>query len=376
MTQEFLEKGGGNVAAAVVAKVRLHNYRNYRTLDLELSSGLNVVYGQNAQGKTNLLEALYLLSSTRLLRGSKDSEAILEGETQARVSAELFPSRSELAVALEAGKRKLASLNRVSLPRAADLIGRLPSTCVSAFDMEIVRGSPDSRRLFLDLELSQLSVAYLTHLATYKRALEHRNALLRRAQEQSVQDLEFEPWEQALAEHGTAIRLARKKLVLALIPHAQALQYALALEEPLRLHYESKDEARSSEEAQTALKSGRARDVARGATSTGPHRDDLAIFVEERDARHFGSQGQQRTAVLALKLAAGLHFREEKGEMPLLLLDDILSDLDEGRRKRLVKWILAHARQALLTCTEPSAAGDALLENAALFRVQNGRIDA
>lgn len=376
MTKESLEKQGGNFAGVGVANLRLHGYRNYRELDLELSPGLNVFYGRNAQGKTNLLEALYLLSSTRLLRGSKDAEAILEGESQARVSAELFPSRSEIAIVLEAGKRKIASLNRVGLPRAADLIGRLPSTCISAFDMEIVRGSPDARRLFLDLELSQLSVAYLNHLAAYKRALEHRNALLRRAQEENVEDLEFESWEAALAERGTAIRTARRELVSALTPHAQNIQSALALEEPLRLVYEPKDAAQGPEEAQSALKSGRARDIARGSTSTGPHRDELAILVEERDARYFGSQGQQRTSVLALKLAASLHFQDTKGEKPLLLLDDILSDLDEGRRRRLIEWIATHARQALLTCTEPSAAGEALLKDAALFRVENGRIEA
>lgn len=376
MTEVFLEKEGGNSAGTSVTQVRLYHYRNYPELDLTLAPGLNVLYGQNAQGKTNLLEALYLLSSTRLLRGSKDAEAILEGESQARVSAELAPSRTELAIVLEAGKRKIASLNKVGLPRAADLIGRLPSVCISAFDMEIVRGSPDSRRLFLDMELSQLSVAYLNHLAAYKRALEQRNALLRRSQDELVESLEFEPWEAVLAEHGAAIRAARQSLVAALTPHAQALQSALALEEALRLSYEPKDEARAPEEALRALQTSRTRDVARGSTSVGPHRDDLAIFVQNRDARYFGSQGQQRTAVLALKLAACLHYRESKGEMPLLLLDDILSDLDESRRRSLVAWIVQNARQALLTCTEPAAAGPGLLEKATLFRVESGRIAA
>lgn len=376
MTKVFLEREGGNLPGTSVARVRLVHYRNYLELDIELSPGLNVLYGQNAQGKTNLLEALYLLSSTRLLRGSKDAEAILDGEGQARISAELAPSRTEVAIVLEAGKRKIASLNKVGLPRAANLIGRLPSVCISAFDMEIVRGSPDSRRLFLDIELSQLSFAYLNHLAAYKRALEQRNALLRRSQEQQVDSLEFEPWEAVLAEHGAAVRNTRNKLVEALTPHAQTIQNALALDEALRIAYESKDEAQTPEEALRALQATRTRDVARGSTSIGPHRDDLAIFVQDRDVRYFGSQGQQRTAVLALKLASCLNHQEAKGEMPLLLLDDILSDLDEKRRKSLVSWILENARQALLTCTEPDAAGTGLIEKAALYRVEAGRITA
>lgn len=359
-----------------VRMLRLSQFRNYERLELCLGEGLNVLFGQNAQGKTNALEALYFLATTRLLRGSRDSEAIRRGASMARVSATLEPFETEIALAIEPGRRKIAQLNGVGLPRASDLIGRLPCICVSAFDMQIIRGEPAERRLFLDLELSQLSPSYFNHLAHYKRALEQRNALLRRAQEESVSPMSFEPWEAVLAEHGAALRIARRDLVEKIRPVARSLHGEISEAEHLEISYIGKDEAQTSDELAEDLVSGRAREIARGSTLIGPHRDDLALMLGEVEARSFGSQGQQRTAVLALKLATYLHQTEAQGEPPLLLLDDMLSDLDESRRQHLVGWVLEHAKQAVLTCTEPEAAGPRLLERAGLFHVVDGKVEA
>jgi DNA replication and repair protein RecF len=211
-------------------------------------------------------------------------------------------------------------------------------------------------------------------LAQYKRSLEQRNALLRRAQEFPVSDAEFEPWEVGLAEHGAPIREARIRMVGELAPLAASLQAELGREESLELVYETKDEATSRDDFLKLFSTGRSREIARGSSNYGPHRDDLAIVVQGKDARYFGSQGQQRTAVLAVKLACHVRQTGIRGVAPLLLLDDILSDLDEGRRSRLVSWLLGHARQAVLTCTEPQAAGEALLSQAALFRVVGGTV--
>lgn len=361
-------------AAVTVKRLTLDSFRNYVHLSLDLEPGLNVLFGRNAQGKTNVLEALFLLSTTRLLRGARDAEAILEGASKATVEAQLAPFDSALSMALEAGKRKLAQLNGMKLPRAADLIGRLPTVCVSALDMEIVRGSPEDRRLFMDLELSQLSPSFLNHLTHYKRSLEQRNALLRRAQDMRVQEEEFVVWEEPMAEHGAAIRTMRMSLVSELSPLAAQHQAFLASKESLEVVYEAKDEGTNAEALGLLMAQNREREIARGSSNIGPHRDDLAIVVEGRDARYFGSQGQQRTAVLALKLAAHRRQRKILGSAPLLLLDDILSDLDEGRRRRLVEWILAEARQAILTCTEPEAAGSELLARARLFEVVSGTV--
>src|SRR4051812_39993171 len=158
-----------------VAEVSLEGFRNYRHLTLALSPGFNVLTGRNGQGKTNFLEALYLLSTTRLLRGQRDAEAVMDGSVKAIVAAEMIEGRTRLAISLERGVRKRASLNGLNLPRAADLIGRLPCVSIGTEDMAIVRGEPTDRRLFLDLELSALYPGYLRHFTLYKRALEQRN---------------------------------------------------------------------------------------------------------------------------------------------------------------------------------------------------------
>jgi DNA replication and repair protein RecF len=364
--------GWGKRWRTVIARIRLENFRNYASLDLEIPPGLTVLHGPNAQGKTNLLEAVHLISTTRLLRGSRESDAIREGAAFARVEATLAETSTEIALTIEAGRRKIAQLNRQSLPRAADVIGRLPSLCVSQADMAIVRGEPSDRRLFLDLELSQLYPAYLNDLAHYKRALEQRNALLRRAQEHGVSAAEFEPWEAAMAGHGSALRAQRRAYIEAVAEPAREVHAQFGGGERFRIAYETKDDAVEAPALRAALAEGRPREIARGSSLFGPHRDDLVLFVENRDARGFGSQGQQRTAVLAVKLAAHEFQSQTRGVPPLLLLDDMLSDLDETRRGQLVEWVLRRAGQALLTCTEPSAAGPALVERAQLFEIRNG----
>lgn len=356
-------------------RVLLERFRNYRDLDLELSPGFNVVSGPNAQGKTNFLEALYLLATTRLLRGQKDAEAILDGHDNAKVRAELLNAHTDIAITLERGIRKRASINGLNVPRASDLIGRMPAVSVSSVDLAIVRGEPTDRRLFLDLELSGLHASYLRHLTLYKRALDQRNALLKDSRESMQPPAAFEPWELPLSHHGASLRHFRDLFVCNLAPLAKGAHAEMSAGETLHLAYLRKDEADNEEAMLEALQAARNVDVARGSTTVGPHRDDLLIEVGGRDARLYGSQGQQRTAVIALKLAAMEHAKEQLGGPPLLLLDDIFSDLDVRRRELLVERVGALSGQAVLTCTEPESAGQALLNEASVFRVLEGRIE-
>ena len=371
---EELEPSGENPRAITVSSVSLDGFRNYRHLELSLSSRFNVLTGRNGQGKTNFLEALYLLATTRLLRGQKDVEAIQDGQERALVVAELDPTATKVSVQIERGVRKRALLNGLSLPRASDLLGRLPCVSVSSADMEIVRGEPSERRLFLDLELSSLFPSYLRHLTQYKRALEQRNALLKDSREFARPAAMFEPWEEHLAEHGVALRDARQDFVRRLAPRMSRLHAQMGGGELAEALYAPKDEANTYEELRDLLAAGRAQEIARGATSYGPHRDDLQMTVSHREARLFGSQGQQRTAVIALKLATLEVSRQELGIPPLLLLDDIFSDLDESRRALLVDVVLENAGQVVLTCTEASAAGPRILDQARLFQVVSGEI--
>ncbi|HMS54002.1 MAG TPA: DNA replication and repair protein RecF, partial [Fimbriimonadaceae bacterium] len=326
--------------ALFVRHVSLTSFRNYARLDIDLSSGFNVIFGENGQGKTNFLESLVLVSSTRLLRGMRDAEAILIGSERASVSAVVGYRGMELGVILQPGIRKKALLNGLGLPRAADLIGRLPAVCVSAADLPIVSGEPSDRRTFLDIELAQLFPAYLRDLTIYKRAVEQRNALLRLAQETSVSPDQFHPWENQIADHGSAIRASRVRFVESLNEHARSVQAFLGLGEVLTLSYQPKDQATNAESLLDALERHRPQETARGSGLIGPHRDEVLIEVNGREARLFGSQGQQRTAMIAIKFATYLFGKQELGFAPLLLLDDLFSDLDFGRRSRLVEWVL------------------------------------
>jgi len=356
--------------------IELRGFRNYAHERVELGPGFNLVAGPNAQGKTNLLEALYLLSTTRLLRGRRDHEAIMENDDTMSVTGRLSESETELKMTLARGGRKRAFLNGMSLPRASDLLGRLPSVTISTADLELVRGDPADRRLYLDLELSGLYSAYLRAFTVYRRALEQRNALLRHAREVTVSPIQFEPWEMELAKSGVEIREIRRRHLVSLEAAARLAHARIGDGETLALDIEEADSARSEEEFLQGLAESRSVDILRGGTSVGPHRDDLAIFVNGRDARHFASQGQQRTAVIAIKLAGLPLGTEIFGKPPLLLLDDMLSDLDADRRRRLTEAVIDQAGQALLTCTEGEAAGPGILASARVFHVSGGQVRA
>jgi len=369
----LLRKDGQN-SSALLSTLGLETFRNYDQLHLELGSGLNVIEGPNAQGKTNLLEAIYLLSTTRLLRGQRDGEAIKEGTHRARVSALTAEIETRLEIVLEKGLRKKALINGLGLPRASDIMGRLPSVCISAVDMAIVRGDPADRRMFLDLDLSSLYPAYLRHFAAYKRALEQRNALLKEAREHRIPEDVFEPWEMHLSEHGAAIRRMRMDYVANLAPVAEQRHELMGDGESLKVSYQLKDEAGSSEALTLELARSRGQDIARGSTGIGPHRDDLRITIDGLEARLYGSQGQQRTSVVSIKLASLEVVTNQLGSKPLLLMDDIFSDLDIRRRALLVEIVIEKAGQALLTCTEAESAGKRILELAQLFSVRGGEV--
>lgn len=352
--------------------LRADAFRNYARLSLDLPEGVVVVYGQNAQGKTNLLEAIHLLGTGRLLRGRRDAEAIREGFAASKVEGELRETGSTLGVEIRSGVRKRAFFNGASLPRASDLLGRMPCVSFSNLDLSIVRGEPADRRMFLDAELSQIRPAYLRHLSVYRRALEQRNALLRAAREQAYPDDLFESWEHELAEHGAPMRAIRRAFLDDVGARATALHARVGSGEELRLEYRPSDEAETHEDLGRALAARRRRDVQAGATTVGPHRDDFVVWVESREGRSFASQGQQRTASIALKLAV-LHLASDALPVrPVLLLDDVFSELDSRRRGALVQVAEELAGQTVLTCTEREQVGPGLGERASWVEVCAG----
>ncbi|MCB0825603.1 MAG: DNA replication/repair protein RecF [Armatimonadetes bacterium] len=351
--------------------LRLIHFRLFEDESISPSSHLNLITGQNAQGKTTILEAISLISTGRVMRGSRDGEAIQSGSDFARVDGILLGSETKVSVELAEGKRKKALLNDLGLPRASDLMGRLPTVSFSASDLRIVIGDPSDRRFLLDSELSQLFPSYLKHLAIYKRGLEQRNALLKQAHDRHVMDHEFEVWEEQMAESGSHLRDSRIGWVQHVNQAAMKSQDRLGAGEKLSLQYLVKDEV---EDLQMGFVESRRIDIRRGSTTIGPHRDDIEIFVDGKPAKQFGSQGQQRTAVISIKLAVSQVATETLGDAPVLLLDDIFSDLDQHRRSRLVSCALEEGGQVFISCTEPEQAGGELIEQAKVFSVQFGKV--
>jgi DNA replication and repair protein RecF len=371
MNDRLSEREGGK-AAWILENVHVVDYRNYTEVCVDFAPGMNAVVGPNAQGKTNLLEAIYLLATGRVLRGQRDAEAIREGAETAIVQGRLACG-TLLEIRLALGARKVARLNGATLPRASDLMGRLPAVAFSTVDLAIVRGEPSDRRLFLDVELCQIYPAYLTHLAAYKRALEQRNALLKR--EWNSDDAEYEAWEEPMAFHGAALRAHRERFLLDLAPLATAEYARLGAGETWSCVFEPRDEGSDATSLRRLLAASRDEDRRRGHTQIGPHRDDFGVALEGRDARRYASQGQQRAAIIALKLGVLAHASGILGAPPLLLLDDVFSDLDAGRRRRLTEALHERAGQVVLTCTEEEMLGEAFPNRTRVLRTLMGGID-
>ncbi len=356
----------------MIASLDLVQFRRFGHERVDLAPGPNLIVGRNAQGKTTLLEAIHLLSTSRLLRSGRDGDAIQHGTDFYRVVATLTESGTEVGMRLERGGRKRASLNGIDLPRAADLLGRLPSVSFTNYDLDLVRGEPADRRLFLDTTLSQLFPRYLRALTLYRRALEQRNALLKTAQTQWLQPELFETWEATMIEHGAQLVEMRRSLVERIAPIASRKYQELSHREDLEVAYEPD---LPEVGLQPHLSDRRADDIQRGTTTRGPHRDDMDLKIDGIDARLFGSQGQQRSAAIALKLATIPEFRPAMGEAPVLLLDDVFSELDAHRRASLLEHATVESDQVLLTCTEAEQAGSRIVESAHVIRVESGMME-
>jgi DNA replication and repair protein RecF len=364
-------KGVRGKALIWVEEMTVVGHRNLETATIAFDPRFNLISGQNAQGKTSLLEAIYALSSSQILRGTRDAEAIQTGFERCSIRAKTAPSGTELGLEIAIGKRKRGLINGLAMTRASDLIGRLPGVVFWSGDLNLATGEPAFRRLMLDTELSQIYPAYLKAFSGYKRALQQRNALLKLAQEQPVSEVQFESWEEPMVRYGVAMREMRQEWLAVLRPFAMETHAYMGRSESLELNYEIAEPGELSEQYSVQ----RRREIARGATLFGPHRDDLALLIDGRPVRQFGSQGQQRTAVIAIKLAVLHAAQNHLGFPPILLLDDIFSDLDADRRIKLVESAMKAGGQVFITCTESEQAGDFLGSTAKRFVVQSGRVE-
>ncbi|HSO93019.1 MAG TPA: DNA replication/repair protein RecF [Candidatus Dormibacteraeota bacterium] len=374
-----------------LSNVSLFDFRNYSELDLPLERSATVFFGGNAQGKTNLLEAVALTALARSPRTGQAGELVRFGQATARVTCAVQTDRGreELETRITvtptaAGSRavKRFSINGRSR-QSTEMTGSLRVVLFWPDDLQLVKGPGEGRRRFLNTLLSQIDSSHARELTRYGHLLDQRNALLRAVRDgrQAVPDLDY--WTRSLAESGAAIMVDRQRRLLELLPVAAAFHRELTDDrERLDLRYrpagvrigEAPVEL-VAEQLKAAMDDARDEEIARGQTAVGPQRDDVEVWLDEHEARLFASQGQQRTAVLSLKLAELHYLAEVTGEQPVLLLDDVMSELDPTRRERLLA-ALQPGPQALITAADLNDLPRSILERAAVFRVEKGSIHA
>jgi DNA replication and repair protein RecF len=374
-----------------LANVSLFDFRNYAELDLGLERSATVFFGGNAQGKTNLLEAVALTALTRSPRTQQAGELVRFGQPAARVTCVVQTDAGrdalEVRVMVNPGESGARASRRFTINgihrRAGDMIGALRVVLFWPDDLQLIKGPGDGRRRFLNTLLSQIDAGHAGELNRYAHLLEQRNALLRSIREgrQSIDGLEY--WTSALADSGAAIMVERQRRLLELQPIAAAYHRELSDDrERLELRYRPAG-ARIGEaplelvtqQLKAAMSDAREEEIARGQTVVGPQRDDVEVWLEDHEARLFASQGQQRSAVLSLKLAELQYLADVTGEQPVLLLDDVMSELDPARRERLLA-ALQPGPQALITAADLNDLPKSILERAAVFRVERGSIHA
>lgn len=333
----------------IVDSIRLNKFRNYTLLELKFDKGTNIFYGDNAQGKTNILESIYLCGTTKSHRGSKDREIIQFQEEESHISMRLEKKESLIKVDmhLKKNKPKGIAINGIPIHKASELLGIANFVFFSPEDLNIIKNGPSVRRHFLDMELSQLSEMYLSDLSNYNRVITQRNSLLKFYYDRPDISQTLDIWDVQLAGYGKRIIRERKKFVEELNEIITDIHKRLTgNKELLTVRYEENVTAELFEET---LKRNREKDIKMKMSHTGPHRDDICFEVNHVDIRKYGSQGQQRTAALSLKLAEIELVKKETGDTPILLLDDVLSELDSSRQKYLLDNI--HDIQTFITCT-------------------------
>ncbi len=355
-----------------IKSLELKNYRNYEQLSMNFAGGTNLLYGDNAQGKTNIVEAIYLAATTKSHRGSKDREIIQfhHDEAHIRIHYEKQDIMHQLDMHLKKNRVKGVAIDRIPIRKSSDLLGQIPVIFFSPEDLKIIKNGPSERRKFLDIELSQLERLYLYHLTKYNKVLMQRNNLLKQLKFQPnlVDTLEF--WDLQLVKYGSEVIRYRRKFIDHLNMIIKQIHRKLTgNREEIQLEYENNVEY---DIFLTELNKKRSVDLKYTTTSIGPHRDDISFIVNGIDIRKFGSQGQQRTAALSLKLSQIQLVKEVLHDTPVLLLDDVLSELDSNRKIYLLESI--KDTQTFITCTGLDEFISQHLPVQRMFQIKEGKI--
>lgn len=352
--------------------MKLKNFRNYDLLNLDFDKETNIFYGNNAQGKTNILEAIYLSGTTKSHRGSKDRDMIRfeQEESHIETIVEKNGIKYQIDMHLKKNHPKGVAINKIPIKKASELFGIVNIVFFSPEDLNIIKNGPGERRRFIDLELSQLDRIYLSNLSNYNHIVNQRNHLLKDIGYQSNSMETLEIWDLQLVRYGSAIIERRKKFIDEINKIVSNIHKKLTGQtEEIKLIYEPSIGEMSLEQA---LARNRERDIRIKSTTAGPHRDDICFMVGNLDIRRFGSQGQQRTAALSLKLSEIELVKKVIHDTPILLLDDVLSELDKYRQNYLLDSI--HDIQTLITCTGVDEFVNHRFSINKVFHVQNGQV--
>ncbi|MEG0691486.1 MAG: DNA replication/repair protein RecF [Oscillospiraceae bacterium] len=362
-------------------KIELLNYRNIKNMEIIPGDGINVFYGDNAQGKTNLIEAIWLFTGNNSFRGAKAAELIMFDQDVASLAIDFSDQqRNQKAKMILSSKKKL-TLNNVELKSMSELNGNFYAVVFSPAHLSFIKDGPKNRRRFIDIAVSQIKPQYDSYMQRYEKLIDQRNALLKNSH--SYQNLEqnIEVWDLQLAKIGTIISIYRNDYIHKLEQLAKKIYEGLSSKkENFTIHYVSTVFEQIKEvtvydddkvmQYQEILKANFQTDVRQGYTTIGIHRDDLDIFIDGKSVKTYGSQGQQRSSVIALKLAEAQLLKKVTGENPIMLLDDVMSELDVSRQD----YILNHVRgmQVFITCCDVS--NTLKLNNGCIFKINNGAL--
>lgn len=355
-----------------ISSVELKNYRNYDYAAVPFQKGINILFGDNAQGKTNILESLYVCATTKSHRGSKDKEMIRfhEEEAHIRMMVNKKGIDHRIDMHLKKQKGKGAAIDGIMVKKSSELLGIVHMILFSPEDLSIIKNGPGERRRFMDLELCQLDKIYMSHLSQYNKILNQRNSLLK--QISFSRDLEetLDIWDQQMVKYGVEIIKIREEFIKELNEIIFTIHEKLTGgREHLVLDYEPSLQADRYYEA---LLERREKDIRQMSTGAGPHRDDISFLVDGMDIRRFGSQGQQRTAALSLKLSEIQLVERMIKDQPILLLDDVLSELDGSRKNYLMDSI--SGIQTIITCTGLDEFVEGRLSIDQVYRIKDGKV--
>ena len=357
-----------------IKRLQMLNYRNYNVLDISLGPHVNVFMGDNAQGKTNILEGIYYCAFARSHRTSKDRELINWNSDNALLSVtvgrERLDKRIDISI-LKDGKKAI-QINKIKIKKIGELFGNFNVVMFSPEDLKIIKDSPGVRRKFIDMELCQLNPKYYYNLVQYNKVLNERNSILRN---RNINKDILDVYDMQLVEFGYNIIMDRLEYIEKLNKYSTKIHSDITSgKERIEFKYIStiKNLENIRENFYSLLDKNRVRDCERGITSVGPHRDDFTVLINDIDTKSYGSQGQQRTAVLTIKFSSLKIIKELTGEHPVLLLDDVLSELDFSRKRYILSTI--GDIQTIITCTGIEDLYEYLDDKSKVFKVKDGEI--